>query len=78
MESDWIQFFGNGYQGWSGFFSFSLVDVKLAIKTAVPDGIIMLVPLTKRGGEDLKNSYLILEMVNGTIGFRYDCLALYP
>ena len=70
IESNWIQFFGNGYQGWVGS-RYITGKKKLAIKTAVPDGIIIFIPI------ELDNTYLIVEMVNGTIGFRCDCFALY-
>ncbi len=60
-----IQFFGNQYQGWIGYSK--LVGKRaLKIKTAAKDGIICFVPIVS----DEKGTYLIIEMLNGTVGFR--------
>ncbi|XP_028412186.1 laminin subunit alpha-like, partial [Dendronephthya gigantea] len=68
-DDKWFQFRGNDYQGWTISPAISGSDVTLDIRTAATDGVIYFNELYSL--DERRKSYLILEMINGTIGFRF-------
>ena len=76
-EGNEIQFFGNEYQAWDRY-NVLISKRTVDIKTAAEDGIILFAPLMSDenvGKAKPDKLYLIIEMVNGAIGFRCDCFA---
>ena len=68
--TDEFEFFGYQYVGYKLNTNANVRDkLTVKIKTAAKDGVILFIPLVKTPGDE-RGFYAIVEMVNGTIGFR--------
>lgn len=60
-----MQFFGNGYHRWSDYRLKS--ERTVTIRTAAENGILVFSSIS---GQTEDKSYMLIEMINGTVGFR--------